>query len=72
MLRSRRGAELAYDYLARNTGDPMQVAEVVNTIVHTQVPDARYVIGASFEMQYIVPYIPQFLLDAATRVKLRS
>ena len=67
----RRGAALAQDYMKRNKRDPNMVAAVVEEIVHTQKPAARYVIGASFEMRFLVPYLPQCLLDAATRMHLR-
>ena len=47
------------------------VAAVVEEIVHAHSPAPRYVIGASFEMRFLIPYIPQRLLDAGTRMQLR-
>lgn len=67
----RRGGILAQDYMKRNKRDPNLVAAVVEEIVHAQRPAARYVIGASFEMRFLVPYVPQRLLDAGTRMQLR-
>lgn len=67
----RRAAGLADGYIARNTHEPALVADVVEEIVHAQAPRARYVIGASFEMRYLVPYVPQWLLDITTRHMLQ-
>ena len=67
----RRGAQVAEAYIARNVGEPDQVAATVEEIVHCRDPLPRYVIGASFEMRYIVPIVPQCVLDYAARRQLR-
>ena len=67
----RRGGVIAQEYMSRNKRDPQTVAAVVEEIVHAHRPAPRYVIGASFEMRYLIPYIPQCVLDAGTRMQLR-
>eukprot|EP01044_Picomonas_judraskeda_P010169 COSAG03_NODE_1291_length_4394_cov_3.409080_4_plen_102_part_00 len=67
----RRGGVIAQEYMNRNKRDPQTVAAVVEEIVHAHSPAPRYVIGASFEMRFLIPYIPQRLLDAGTRMQLR-
>merc|ERR1712238_483275 len=58
-----KGAPLATDYMKRNGSDPAIVGHKVFSIIHSRYPLSRYVIGASVEMRYVMPYLPQWLLD---------
>jgi len=68
-----RGQRLAEAYIARNTQSPDLVASAVEEIIHrrgTRAAPHRCVIGASPEMRFVVRYLPQWVLDAATRAQL--
>ena len=67
-----RGQRLAEAYIARNTHPPELVASAVEEIIHrgTRKAPRRCVIGASPEMRFVVRYLPQWVLDAATRAQL--
>ena len=67
-----RGQRLAEAYIARNTQPPELVASAVEEIIHrgTRKAPRRCVIGASPEMRFVVRYLPQWVLDAATRAQL--
>ena len=66
-----RGQRLAEAYIARNTQSPDLVASAVEEIIHRgkRVAPHRCVIGASPEMRFVVRYLPQWVLDAATRAQ---
>ena len=66
------GAKVANDYMSRNANrSSAMIGDCVWGIVHSPTPRDRYVIGASFEMRFVVPYLPQFVLDTAIRLSLR-
>ena len=67
-----RGQRLAEAYIARNAQSPDLVASAVEEIIHrgTRAAPHRCVIGASPEMRFVVSYLPQWVLDAATRAQL--
>lgn len=58
-----KAAPLAADYMRRNASNPSVVSDTTFSIIHSCSPLSRYVIGASFEMRYVMPFLPQRLLD---------
>jgi len=67
-----KGAPVAVDYMRRNASDPVVVGQTTRSIIHSLAPSPRYVVGASFEMQYLLPFIPQSLLDAIMHWSLKA
>eukprot|EP00929_Paragymnodinium_shiwhaense_P103919 TRINITY_DN67781_c0_g1_i1.p1 TRINITY_DN67781_c0_g1~~TRINITY_DN67781_c0_g1_i1.p1 ORF type:complete len:365 (+),score=35.10 TRINITY_DN67781_c0_g1_i1:118-1095(+) len=66
-----KGAVLAQGYMRRNGNDPELLGSRVLEILDLCEPLPRYIIGATFEMRWIVPLVPQFLLDAVLAWQIR-
>eukprot|EP00927_Polykrikos_kofoidii_P044075 TRINITY_DN38142_c0_g1_i1.p1 TRINITY_DN38142_c0_g1~~TRINITY_DN38142_c0_g1_i1.p1 ORF type:complete len:345 (+),score=37.57 TRINITY_DN38142_c0_g1_i1:54-1037(+) len=62
-----KGGEMAVQYMNKHESDPAEVGRIVLGVVHDPAPARRYVIGASLPMRFLMPYLPQPLLDFAMK-----